>query len=212
MYYTTETQGVVTSINSQSISLPISKITVRDNLGSINFYKILIQGNYKTSFSNGTTYVLGNSYDDRFSIEGLKINNFTVANFEISGQQTDIFGFPETLEIITDLNTIDIMILDEFDQPYINGIILIENDNEHFEFPLTSSPKLRLNNGDYKISHIVDGITMSTNEIRVSNSDSLTFYIDTLTLQDQLLTVAIVLEIVIVLFLTFRLVRTYSQS
>ena len=53
---------------------------------------------------------------------------------------------------------------------------------------------------------------MSTNEIRVSNSDSLTFYIDTLTLQDQLLTVAIVLEIVIVLFLTFRLVRTYSQS
>ena len=104
------------------------------------------------------------------------------------------------------------MILDEFDQPYINGIILIENANEHFEFPLTSSPKLRLNDGDYKILHIVDGITMSTNEIRVSNSDSLTFYIDTLTLQDQLLTVAILLEVVIVLFLTFRLVRTYYQS
>ena len=212
LYYTTETQGVVTSINSQSISLPISKITVKDNLGSINLYKILIQENYETSFSNGTTYILGNSYDDRFSIESLKINNFTVNNFEISGQQTDIFGFPETLEIITDLNTIDIMILDEFDQPYINGIILIENDNEHFEFPLTSSPKLRLNDGDYKILHIVDGITMSTNEIRVSNSDSLTFYIDTLTLQDQLLTVAILLEVVIVLFLTFRLVRTYYQS
>ena len=93
-----------------------------------------------------------------------------------------------------------------------NRIILIENDSEHFEFPLTSSPRLRLNDGNYKISHIVDGITMSTNEISIFNSDSLTFYIETLTLQDQLLTVAIVLEIAIALFLTFRLVRTYYQS
>ena len=62
------------------------------------------------------------------------------------------------------------------------------------------------------ISHIVDGIAMSTNEISIFNSDSLTFYIETLTLQDQLLTVAIVLEIAIALFLTFRLVRTYYQS
>jgi len=212
LFYTTQTQGIVTSINSKSIMLPISKITVHDNLGLINLYKVLIQGNYKTSFFEGTTYILGNNYDDRFSIESLKINNFTVANFKISDKQTDIFGFPETLEIITDLNTIDITILDEFNQPYIDGIILIENDKEHFEFSLKSSPRLRLNDGNYKISHIVDGITMSTNEISIFNSDSLTFYIETLTLQDQLLTVAIVLEIAIALFLTFRLVRTYYQS
>ena len=212
LFYTTQTQGIVTSINSKSIMLPISKITVHDNLGLINLYKVLIQGNYQTSFFEGTTYILGNNYDDQFSIESLIINNFTVANFKISDKQTDIFGFPETIEIITDLNTIDITVLDEFNQPYITGIILIENDKEHFEFPLTSSPRLRLNDGNYKISHIVDGITMSTNEISIFNSDSLTFYIETLTLQDQLLTVAIVLEIAIALFLTFRLVRTYYQS
>ena len=126
--------------------------------------------------------------------------------------RNNVFSFPETLQIITDLNTIDIIMLDEFDQPYVDGVLVIEGDDESFEFPLTSSPRLRLNDGNYRISHIVDGITMSTNDISISNSDSFTFYVTTLTLQDQLLTVAIVLEIAIVLFLTFKLVRIYYRS
>ena len=212
LFYTTENQGIVTSITSQPIKLPISKITVQDNLGSIKLYQLLIQGNYEISFYEGITYILGNSFDDQFSITSLKINNFTVDNFEISGKQNNVFSFPETLQIITDLNTIDIIMLDEFDQPYVDGVLVIEGDDESFEFPLTSSPRLRLNDGNYRISHIVDGITMSTNDISISNSDSFTFYVTTLTLQDQLLTVAIVLEIAIVLFLTFKLVRIYYRS
>ena len=104
------------------------------------------------------------------------------------------------------------MMLDEFDQPYVDGVIVIQGDIESFEFSLTSSPRLRLNDGDYRILHIVDGITMSTNEISISSSDSFTFYVTTLTLQDQLLTIAIILEIAIVLFLTFKLGRIYYQK
>lgn len=203
--------GVSTFATSQEFQLPITSIVISDNLGPITAYDIEINDDFATSVFDGKMFVLGNSNDDQFSISSLKIFNFTVDNYT-TNMDSDVFGFPNELAIFANINTIDISVLDEFEQPYVEGQILIQKGNEEFLADLLSIPRLKLPNGDYVITHIVNDEIKSTREITISSSGLIEFNVSTLEQQDQILTIVIILESIVIAYLTLRVLLKYFRG
>lgn len=206
-----KSHGVSTFATSQEFQLPITSIVISDNLGPITAYDLEINDDFATSVFDGKMFVLGNSNDDQFSISSLKIFNFTVDNYT-TNMDSDVFGFPNELAILANINTIDISVLDEFEQPYVEGQILIQKGNEEFLADLLSIPRLKLPNGDYVITHIVNDEIKSTREITISSSGLIEFNVSTLEQQDQILTIVIILESIVIAYLTLRVLLKYFRG
>ncbi|MBH58935.1 MAG: hypothetical protein CMO19_00760 [Thaumarchaeota archaeon] len=218
LFITGKSNGVTTFIHSQIIDIPIAVLSISDNIGPITNYQIEIEGDFTTSYFDGKTYVLGNSNSDTFSISSLKVFNFEVSNFNILDNSerdktySNKLGFPHDLLIIIDVNTIDISVLDEFEQPYIDGQIIVEKGNEEYTADLLEIPRLKLPNGDYKITHVVNDEIKSERDMTISSSGLIQFTIQTLLLEDQILTIAIIIESVLIAFFSIRILSKYFRG
>ena len=218
LFITGKSNDVTTFIHSQVIDIPVAVLSISDNIGPITNYRIEIDGDFTTSTSEGKTYVLGNSNLDTFSISSLKIFNFEVSDFNILDNSdkdktyTNRLGFPNDLLIILDVNTIDISVLDEFEQPYIAGQIIVEKGTEEFTSDLLDIPRLKLPDGDYKIIHVVNDEIKSERDMTISSSGLIQFTIETLLLEDQLLTIAIIIESVLIVFFSIRILSKYFKG
>ena len=218
LFITGKSNGVTTFVSSQVIDIPVAVLTISDNIGPITNYQIEIDGDFTTSYSEGKTYVLGNSNSDTFSISSLKTFNFNVDSFEIldnsdkSKTYSNKLGFPNDLLIMLDVNTIDISVLDEFEQPYIDGQIIVEKGTEEFTSDLLDIPRLKLPDGDYKISHVVNDEIKSERDMTVSSSGLIQFTIQTLLLEDRILTIAIIIESVLIAFFSIRILSKYFKG
>ena len=199
-----KSHGVTTFSNLKQIEIPLSSIVVKDNVGPIPVYDLDLSGDFNIGFYNGQTFVLGNNYQDTFFISGIKIFNFAISDFNIIDGDNSI-GFPDSVEINVDVNTIDIAVFDEFEQPFIEGTIIIEKGNEEFTSNLIDLPRLKLPDGVYTITHMIDGQIESQRTEVINESRLLTFNVTTLEQQDQIFTIIILLESIIVLFLTIKL-------
>ena len=218
LFITGKSNGVTTFVSSQEIDIPVAVLTISDNIGPITNYQIEIDGDFTMSYSEGKTYVLGNSNSDTFSISNLKIFNFNVDSFNIldnsdkSKTYSNKLGFPNDLLIMLDVNTIDISVLDEFEQPYIDGQIIVEKGTEEFTSDLLDIPRLKLPDGDYKISHIVNDEIKSERDMTISSSGLIQFTIQTLLLEDRILTIAIIIESVLIAFFSIRILSKYFKG
>ena len=218
LFITGKSNDVTTFVSSQVIDIPVAVLTISDNIGPITNYQIEIDGDFTTSYSEGKTYVLGNSNSDTFSISNLKIFNFNVDSFNIldnsdkSKTYSNKLGFPNDLLIMLDVNTIDISVLDEFEQPYIDGQIIVEKGTEEFTSDLLDIPRLKLPDGDYKISHVVNDEIISERDMTISNSGLIQFTIQTLLLEDRILTIAIIIESVLIAFFSIRILSKYFKG
>lgn len=218
LFIVSKSNDVTTFIESQEINLPVAVISVSDNLGPINSYEIILDADFITSYSDGKMYILANSATDTFSISNLKIFNFNINDFNIidSIDKTKTYqnklGFPIGVDIILDINTIDISVLDEFEQPFIDGQIVIQKANEEFTADLLDIPRLKLPDGNYKITHIVEDEIKSEQDILISSSGLIQFNVKTLLLEDQILTIAIVIEFILIAFFTFRIMSKYFKG
>ena len=218
LFITGKSNDVTTFVQSQELHLPVAVISVSDNLGPINVYKIDLDKDFTTSYSDGKMYILGNSADDIFSISTLEIFNFLITDFDItdSFDQTKTYSnnlvFPSNLDLKLDINTIDISVLDEFEQPYIEGQIIIQKGDEEFTSNLLEIPRLKLPDGNYKITHIVNDEIKSEQDISITSSGLVQFNVQTLLLEDQILTIAIILESILIIFFTFRVVSKYFKG
>ena len=161
---------------------------------------------------------MGNSDSDTFSISSLKIFNFNVDSFNIldnsdkSKTFSNKLGFPNDLLVILDVNTIDISVLDEFEQPYIDGQIIVEKGDEEFTSDLLEIPRLKLPDGDYKISHVVNDEIKSERDMTITSSGLIQFTIQTLLLEDQILTIVIIIESVFIVFFSIRILSKYFKG
>ena len=148
----------------------------------------------------------------------IKIFNFIINDFTIIDgiDKTKTYynklGFPINVDIILDINTIDISVLDEFEQPFIDGQIVIQKADEEFTTDLLNIPRLKLPDGNYKITHIVEDEIKSEQDISISSSGLIQFNIKTLTLEDQILTIAIIIESILIAFFTFRIMSKYFKG
>ena len=218
LFITGKSNGVTTFVSSQVLDIPVAVLTISDNIGPITNYQIEIDGDFTTSYSEGKTYVLGNSNSDTFSISNLKIFNFNVDSFNIldnsdkSKTYSNKLGFPNDLMIMLDVNTIDISVLDEFEQPYIDGQIIVEKGTEEYTSDLLDIPRLKLPDGDYKISHIVNDEIISERDMTISSSGLIQFTIQTLLLEDRILTIAIIIESVLIAFFSIRILSKYFKG
>ena len=213
-----KSNGVTTFISSQVIDIPVAVLSISDNIGPITNYQIEIDGDFTTSYSDGKTYILGNSKSDTFSISSLAIFNFNLNSFNIldnsdrSKTYSNKLGFPNDLLIILDVNTIDISVLDEFNQPYIDGQIIVEKGDEEFTSDLLEIPRLKLPDGDYKISHVVNDEIKSERDMTISSSGLIQFTIQTLLLEDQILTIVIIIESIFIAFFSIRILSKYFKG
>ena len=161
---------------------------------------------------------MGNSKSDTFSISSLSIFNFNLDGFNIldnsdrSKTYSNKLGFPNDLLIILDVNTIDISVLDEFNQPYIDGQIIVEKGDEEFTSDLLEIPRLKLPDGDYKISHVVNDEIKSERDMTISSSGLIQFTIQTLLLEDQILTIVIIIESIFIAFFSIRILSKYFKG
>ena len=161
---------------------------------------------------------MGNSNSDTFSISNLKIFNFNLDSFSIldnsdrSKTYSNKLGFPNDLLIILDVNTIDISVLDEFDQPYVDGQIIVEKGDEEFTSDLLEIPRLKLPDGDYKISHVVNDEIKSERDMTISSSGLIQFTIQTLLMEDRILTIVIIVESVLVAIFSIRILSKYFKG
>jgi len=218
LFIISKSNDVTTFIESQEINIPVAVISVSDNLGPINLYEIILDADFITSYSDGKTYILANSATDTFSISNLKIFNFIINDFTIidSIDKTKTYqnklGFPNNLDLILDINTIDISVFDEFEQPFIDGQIVIQKADEEFTTDLLDIPRLKLPDGNYKITHIVEDEIKSEQDISISSSGLIQFNVKTLTLEDQILTIAIIIESILIAFFTFRIMAKYFKG
>ena len=218
LFIISKSNDVTTFIENQTINIPVVVISVSDNLGPINLYEIILDANFITSYSDGKMYILANSSTDTFSISHLKIFNFIINDFTImdSIDKTKTYqnklGFPINLDLMLDINTIDISVLDEFEQPFIDGQIVIQKADEEFTTDLLNIPRLKLPDGNYKITHIVEDEIKSEQDISISSSGLIQFNIKTLTLEDQILTIAIIIESILIAFFTFRIMSKYFKG
>ena len=218
LFIISKSNDVTTFIESQEINIPVAVISVSDNLGPINLYEIILDADFITSYSDGKTYILANSATDTFSISNLKIFNFIINDFTIidSIDKTKTYqnklGFPNNLDLILDINTIDISVFDEFEQPFIDGQIVIQKADEEFTTDLLDIPRLKLPDGNYKITHIVEDEIKSEQDISISSSGLIQFNVKTLTLEDQILTIAIIIESILIAFFTFRIMSKYFKG
>ena len=218
LFIISKSNDVTTFIESQEINIPVAVISVSDNLGPINLYEIILDADFITSYSDGKTYILANSATDTFSISNLKIFNFIINDFTIidSIDKTKTYqnklGFPNNLDLILDINTIDISVFDEFEQPFIDGQIVIQKADEEFTTDLLDIPRLKLPDGNYKITHIVEDEIQSEQDISISSSGLIQFNVKTLTLEDQILTIAIIIESILIAFFTFRIMSKYFKG
>ena len=218
LFIISKSNGVTTFIESQEINIPVAVISVSDNLGPINLYEIILDANFITSYSDGKMYILANSSTDTFSISHLKIFNFIINDFTIidgidkTKTYQNKLGFPINLDLMLDINTIDISVLDEFEQPFIDGQIVIQKADEEFTTDLLNIPRLKLPDGNYKITHIVEDEIKSEQDISISSSGLIQFNIKTLTLEDQILTIAIIIESILIAFFTFRIMSKYFKG
>ena len=73
-------------------------------------------------------------------------------------------------------------------------------------------PRLKLPDGNYKITHIVEDEIKSEQDISISSSGLIQFNIKTLTLEDQILTIAIIIESILIAFFTFRIMSKYFKG
>ena len=206
-----KSHGVTTFSNLKQIEIPISSIVVKDNVGPIPVYNLDLSGDFNTGFFKGQTFVLGNTYQDTFSISGIKIFNFAISDFNIIDGDNSI-GFPDSVEINVDVNTVDIAVFDEFEQPFIEGTIIIEKGNEEFTSNLIDLPRLKLPDGEYTITHLIDGQIESQRTEVINESGLIIFNVTTLEQQDQIFTIIILLESIIVLFLTIKLLLKYFKG
>ena len=218
LFIISKSNDVTTFIESQEINIPVAVISVSDNLGPINLYEIILDADFITSYSDGKTYILANSATDTFSISNLKIFNFIINDFTIidgidkTKTYQNKLGFPINLDLILDINTIDISVFDEFEQPFIDGQIVIQKADEEFTADLLDIPRLKLPDGNYKITHIVEDEIQSEQDISISSSGLIQFNVKTLTLEDQILTIAIIIESILIAFFTFRIMSKYFKG
>ncbi len=133
-------------------------------------------------------------------------------NSDKSKTYSNKLGFPNDLLIMLDVNTIDISVLDEFEQPYIDGQIIVEKGTEEFTSDLLDIPRLKLPDGDYKISHVVNDEIISERDMTISNSGLIQFTIQTLLLEDRILTIAIIIESVLIAFFSIRILSKYFKG
>ena len=218
LFIISKSNGVTTFIESQEINIPVAVISVSDNLGPINLYEIILDADFITSYSDGKVYILANKSTDTFSISNLKIFNFIINDFTIvdgidkTKTYQNKLGFPINLDLMLDINTIDISVFDEFEQPFIDGQIVIQKADEEFTTDLFNIPRLKLPDGNYKITHIVEDEIKSEQDISISSSGLIQFNIKTLTLEDQILTIAIIIESILIAFFTFRIMSKYFKG
>ena len=218
LFIISKSNDVTTFIESQEINIPVAVISVSDNLGPISLYEIILDADFITSYFDGKMYILANSATDTFSISNLKIFNFNINDFNIidSIDKTKTYqnelGFPINVDIMLDINTIDISVFDEFEQPFIDGQIVIQKADEEFTTDLLDIPRLKLPDGNYKITHIVEDEIKSEQDISISSSGLIQFNVKTLTLEDQILTIAIIIESILIAFFTFRIMAKYFKG
>ena len=218
LFIISKSNDVTTFIESQEINIPVAVISVSDNLGPINLYEIVLDADFITSSFDGKMYVLANSATDTFSISSLKIFNFIMTDFNIidSTDKTKTYsnklGFPINVDLMLDINTIDISVFDEFEQPFIDGQIIIQKADEEFTADLLDIPRLKLPDGNYKITHIVEDEIKSEQDLSISSSGLIQFNVKTLLLEDQILTIAIIIESILIAFFTFRIMSKYFKG
>ena len=133
-------------------------------------------------------------------------------NSDKSKTYSNKLSFPNDLLVILDVNTIDISVLDEFEQPYIDGQIIVEKGDEEFTSDLLEIPRLKLPDGDYKISHVVNDEIKSERDMTISSSGLIQFTIQTLLLEDQILTIVIIIESIFIAFFSIRILSKYFKG
>ena len=133
-------------------------------------------------------------------------------NSDKSKTYSNKLSFPNDLLVILDVNTIDISVLDEFEQPYIDGQIIVEKGDEEFTSDLLEIPRLKLPDGDYKISHVVNDEIKSERDMTISSSGLIQFTIQTLLMEDRILTIVIIVESVLVAIFSIRILSKYFKG
>ena len=73
-------------------------------------------------------------------------------------------------------------------------------------------PRLKLPDGDYKISHVVNDEIKSERDMTITSSGLIQFTIQTLLLEDQILTIVIIIESVFIVFFSIRILSKYFKG
>ncbi len=200
------TFGVTTLVSTTELDLPLTRLRLFNGPEQLFSYELGFSGSVQQSQHEGITYLLGNSLGDSLQLTRILVNNFTVRNFEILGKTSNEIGFPEDLEIVTRLNTLEVSVVDEVNRDLREGSISVEKSGEAYKYPLAERHALRLESGTYTITYSINDDEFVRETLSVNSNREVILSAATIGTIDLVLTVTILGEIGLVAFLGIRAV------
>ena len=203
---TTSVLGVTTSTSVENFEVSIASVRLFNAGNQLFDYEVSIFPNFEMGLFQGVLYVLG-GIQDSAEITEIVVNNFAIEDFVLSERNSKEIFFPDDVQVITNLNTIDISVVDEIGEELTEGTVKVQKGAESYEYLLFERHILNLASGSYIISHTLDETVVEETFV-ISSSEVITLSIFTIELIDTILTLVILGEIVLVLLLGVQILRT----
>jgi hypothetical protein len=215
--------GITTRIVVKEIETPLAKIDIfnDENRQQITDFAIRFDQDVKTSLSSeGTMYILADSFDTKLQIEELSINGFKIQDYETleiaKSEEDDAYHFqpitkiefPQRAQFNVNMRVVFITLEDEIGKAVNDGTVTISNQYGEYSFPILEGHTLLLEDSDYTIKHLMDERETFDEIMYVGASETVELGVQTIVMSDYALTTLIFAESSIFLFFGLRIVNT----
>ena len=200
--------GVTSSLYSTELMIHMTTITLYDGDQQIYDYTLSFEPKLPSTQVGGVTYVLGETLGDTALLTKVKVFNFTLSSYEISGGRGNEIGFSEILNLTTKLNKVSISTVNDLGESLSNGLVKIEKGDEKYSYQVYPPRTLTIPDGTYTISLIIGENTVEEKSITVVSSQTITLTENTIKTMDVVLLAILLIEIPAVAILGIMIRRS----
>ena len=208
VFASTAVNGITTAIASKNIVLPVSRITVTDGKSPINEYTVSVDPDVPKTNVGGTTYLLSTKTDLVVTLTKIKVNNFTITDFNTNGSSSNTIKFPQNIQVITKVQRLRIDATDEFGGDIIAATFKVRKNDDQYQGSLLKTQSLLLPSGTYTLDVSVGGVLAETRTVAIdSTPQSVVLVVNRLSSADRGIAIAILGEVGVVAVVAVLLVR-----
>jgi hypothetical protein len=187
--------GVTSSLSTAELNIPLTRIILYDGDKRIDDYLLAFEPSLPSTLLGGVTYVMGETFSSKALLSRVKVSNFTLTNYEINGGRISEIGFPEILNLTTKLNRVNLAAENELGESLLDGWIRIEKGEESYSYSLDSAQTLRIPDGTYTFTLIIEEGPEVEKTITVDSSQTITLTASTVKTMDIVLLTIVLIEI-----------------